>query len=161
MSQFDAKYPTPEDSDSDLSRLHGKYRKLQRAIEIGDLSHARFLFQTIDVLQSRVPPLSEAAQEAFDTLGVTIATDSEFEVKVAFEAFKSALEQQVDDLESTYSQHTAPTWRPPPRESDAPRGSEIPTPSGIAPRYSEEFSVEAVDQELPESATLFSIELSA
>ncbi|MGC4067621.1 MAG: hypothetical protein QM784_23835 [Polyangiaceae bacterium] len=160
MSQFDAKREIPVDSESDLSRLQAKYRKLQRAIEVGDLSHARFLFQTIEALQSRVPPLSEVAQEAFDALGVIIATESELEVKAAFDSFKIALEQQVD-REEAYTEHTAPTWRPPPRESDIPRGSEVPTPSGIAPRYSEEFSVEAVDQELPESATLFSIELSA
>jgi chemotaxis protein histidine kinase CheA len=133
-----------------VSELKESYRRLLRAIDQGELELARHLMTVIAAQQSKSPGLSDLAQEAFDQLAIAATTDDAHGVREALESFRNVLRSN-SSLPPTSS--VCATVKQLAAEPD-----ENSRPSGVTPRYQfEDYSVEAFDQELPDTASLFAV----
>jgi hypothetical protein len=134
----------------DVAELKESYRRLLRAIDRGELEVARHLMNVIDAQQSQNFGLSDGAQEAFDRLAIAATTEDLADVRDALDQFRSVLRSNSSLPPSSM---VCPA-SPPVNESH----SEDPHPSRVSPRYEfEDFSLEAFDQELPETASVFAL----
>jgi hypothetical protein len=134
----------------DILELKESYRRLLRAIDRGELEVARHLMNVIDSQQSQNFGLSDGAQEAFDRLAIAATTEDLAEVRDALVQFRSVLRSNSTLPPSSMVCPASPLLNE--------RYGEEPQPSRVSPRYEfEDFSLEAFDQELPETASVFAL----
>jgi hypothetical protein len=134
----------------DVSELKELYRRLLRAIDCGQLEVARHLMNVIDAQQSQTKGLSDEAQEAFDRLAIAATTEDSLGVREALDEFRSVLRSHSTMPPSgTITVANAPSSPPLAEES---------RPSGVSPRFEfKDYSFEAFDQELPDTASPFAL----
>jgi hypothetical protein len=136
--------------DVEVSELKEAYVHLLAAIDNGQLDIARHLLLVIDGLQANHSGLSVAAQEAFDLLALAASTEDVSGVRAALTTFRRVLRSQSSVPPRSTVRATTLSRD---ERSDDSRAS------GVMPILRrEEFDIEAFDQELPETASLFSVD---
>ena len=133
-------------SPIDWLHLHGQYRRMTRAIRRGDLSEAKLAFDRIGHEQSGDQQLSVDAQLAFEALGEAIDSGDIEAMTDSLGLLRLVLESGRDER---LRSQPCPTYADDERPVETLR-------SGVVPTYAA-----GVGDELPETATVFDIEVSA